>query len=70
MEYVSSIIDRRTAEDLRSIAHVKRFLECLTGDTTFRKKIKANPSSANHVAKNRGIDVDLAKFSGKFQPEP
>lgn len=69
VEYGKSITERRAAEDLRSIAHVKRFLELLTGDSTFREKIKANPASANNLAKKKGIDIDLGKFSGKFQPD-
>lgn len=67
VEYARSIIDRRTADDLRSIACVKRFLELLTGDSKFREQIRANPATAIDVAKKRGIDLDLTKFSRKFQ---
>lgn len=68
VEYDKSITERRAAEDLRSIAQLKRFLECLTGDSKFREKIKANPASADNLAKKSGIDIDLSKFSGKFEP--
>ena len=68
VEYGKSITERRAAEDLRSIAQLKRFLECLTGDSKFREKIKANPASADNLAKKSGIDIDLSKFSGKFEP--
>ena len=68
-EFYGTMIPRRTAEDLNSIAHLKRFLELITGDSKFRKQINANPTSANSLAKKRGIDVDLSKFSSKFEAE-
>lgn len=64
--YARSIIEGRSAEDLRSIANLKRFLELLAGDNAFREKIKANPANANDLAKKRGLDLDLGKLSSKF----
>lgn len=66
IEFCQSITERRTANELRSISHVKRFLELLTGDQKFRDKIKANPTKAEALAKGRGIDIDLATFSDRL----
>ncbi len=66
VEFHSTIPERRTPDELKTIAHIKRFLELLTGDRKFREQLKANPDQAGQIAKSRGLDLDLKKFSSKF----
>ena len=68
VEFHRTIPERRTPDELKKIAHIKRFLELLTGDRKFREQLKANPDQANQIAKSRGIILDLKNFSRKFQP--
>ncbi|MGZ2464574.1 hypothetical protein ACVJMZ_000098 [Sinorhizobium medicae] len=35
-EHYRKIFDRRTPQQLRTLAHIKRFMERLTGDLAFR----------------------------------
>ena len=65
-EYCKSITGRRSAEDLRAIAHVKRFLELLTGDSKFRREAKSNPAGVGKLVKRKGVNIDVSKFSPKF----
>lgn len=67
VEFHRTIPERRTPDELKKIAHIKRFLELLTGDRKFREQLKANPDQADQIAKSRGLDLDLKKFSSKFQ---
>ena len=67
VEFHRTIPERRTPDELKKIAHIKRFLELLTGDRKFREQLKANPDQADQIAKSRGLDLDLEKFSSKFQ---
>ncbi len=54
-----SIWDRRTPEELKTLAQIKRFLEWLTGDPDFRAALAANVDDPNKVAAEYGIDIDL-----------
>lgn len=49
---------RRDAEELRSIAHVKRFIECFIGDPGFRAALADEPDSATALAAERGVEID------------
>ena len=68
VKYYWEIPKRRSVDELRKIAHIKRFLELLTGDKKFREQLKQNPNQANEIAEQRGLSVDLTKFSRKFLP--
>ena len=68
VKFYRDMPDRRTTEELRTIAHIKRFLELLTGDKKFRERLKQNPEKANAIAGSRGLDIELKKFSRKFLP--
>ena len=68
VEFHRTIPERRTPDELKKIAHIKRFLELLTGDRKFREQLKANPDQANQIAKSRGLILELKNFSRKFQP--
>lgn len=57
-EHYRNIIERRDAKEIRSIAHVKRFMECLAGDPGFRQELIDTPKRAKEIAGNRGLDVD------------
>jgi radical SAM family RiPP maturation amino acid epimerase len=53
--------DRRSSEELHTLAHIKRFMECLTGDPGFRKKLADNfNGDLRAVAEEYGIDADPA----------
>ena len=66
VQYCKSITGRRSPEDLKAIAHVKRFLELLTGDSKFRLEAKSNPAGVEKLARGKGVNIDVGKFSPKF----
>ena len=68
VEFYQRMPERRTPDELKTIAHIKRFLELLTGDKKFREQIKANPEKADEIVRARGLVVDMSKFSSKFKP--
>ncbi len=45
-------------EDLRIVAHTKRFLECLSGDPQFREELQRRPGKCRAIASSRGIHID------------
>jgi radical SAM family RiPP maturation amino acid epimerase len=60
-QFYRSVWDRRSAEELHTLAHIKRFMECLTGDPVFRKKLAENLNgNLRSVADEYGIDADPA----------
>lgn len=64
-EHYRSIKQRRSADELRTLAHIKRFMECLTGDPEFRETLIGDPGGAADLVAARGIDIDphgLAPF--------
>lgn len=65
--HFESIRERRTSADLRTIAHVKRFLELMTGERKFRNEIKATPKRSRNLARRRGVDIDPSEFSPTFR---
>jgi radical SAM family RiPP maturation amino acid epimerase len=52
------IFDSRSPEQLRVLAHIKRFMERMLGDSAFRRALGENPDNAQLVAERCGIDVD------------
>lgn len=57
-EHYRRIFDRRTPEQLRTLAHIKRFMERLVGDKDFRAALADNVDDPKVVAERFGIDVD------------
>ncbi|AEH78184.1 radical SAM family RiPP maturation amino acid epimerase [Sinorhizobium meliloti] len=57
-EYYRKIFDRRTPKQLRTLAHIKRFMERLTGDLAFRTELNENLDNPRKVTERYGIDVD------------
>lgn len=52
------IFDSRSAEEVRQLAHIKRFMERLVADPKFRDKLRDNLDDLQGVADEYGIDVD------------
>ncbi len=68
VEFYQRMPDRRTSDELKTIAHIKRFLEILTGDRKFREQLKGNPDKADELVRSKGLTIDLPRFSCKFKP--
>ncbi|WP_409838691.1 radical SAM family RiPP maturation amino acid epimerase [Brevundimonas sp.] len=49
---------RRSPEQIRELAHIKRFLECVMGDTDFRSRAIPNRDALIALAQTRGCDID------------
>jgi radical SAM family RiPP maturation amino acid epimerase len=54
------IFQRRSAEELRELAHIKRFMERLVGDKAFRAALAEHIDNPRVVTDRYGIDVDPA----------
>ncbi len=66
-KFYRSVWDRRDAAELHKLAHIKRFMECLTGDPEFRKKLGDNiGGDLMSVAAEYGIDADPALMMPLF----
>ncbi|MBL6934070.1 MAG: radical SAM family RiPP maturation amino acid epimerase [Alphaproteobacteria bacterium] len=52
------IFSSRSEEELRELAHVKRFMERLSADATFRAKLGEHVKNPSVVTEEYGIDVD------------
>jgi radical SAM family RiPP maturation amino acid epimerase len=53
---------RRSPEQLRTLAHIKRFMERLVGDAGFRDALAAAIDEPRSVTQRYGIDVDPAEM--------
>jgi radical SAM family RiPP maturation amino acid epimerase len=54
-----AIFDSRTPAELRELAHIKRFMERLTGDEAFRNELASHAADPAPLAARYGIDLDL-----------
>ena len=54
-ERYREILDRRDADEIRTLAHAKRFLERYVADPGFRDKLKQKPEAPHLVAESYGI---------------
>jgi radical SAM family RiPP maturation amino acid epimerase len=65
-----SIFDERTAGELRTLAHIKRFMERLVADPVFRAQLAEHIDEPKIVAERYGIDLDplgmLPLYHGKY----
>ena len=57
-EKLREILGRRSAEERRTLAHVKRFLERFIADAQFRDKLRDSGDAPERVTQAYGIDVD------------
>ncbi len=53
-----TMFERRTPEQLRMLAHIKRFMERLVGDQEFRDALSEHVDAPRPVVERYGIDVD------------
>ncbi|MCP3476552.1 radical SAM family RiPP maturation amino acid epimerase [Bradyrhizobium sp. CCGUVB1N3] len=57
-ERYRQIFDRRIPEQLRTLSHIKRFMERLVGDLGFRRELSENINAPRFVSDRYGIEVD------------
>jgi radical SAM family RiPP maturation amino acid epimerase len=57
-ERYREMLDRRGADEIRTLAHVKRFLERYVADPRFRDKLEENPEAPHLVAAAYGMSFD------------
>lgn len=67
-EYYQKILSSRNPEQLRTIAHIKRFMECVSGDPEFRESVKGKTKGLRQIAAKRGIDIDPLDLAPLFRP--
>lgn len=61
--YYKEMFARRSPEELRMIAHIKRFNECMVGDPGFRKDLTEHADDSLSLVRARGIDLDPKELS-------
>lgn len=61
-----SIWDKRSPEELKTLARIKRFLEYLTGDPDFRAALAANLDDLNQVSRDYNLEIDLNQILPTF----
>ncbi len=70
IEHYRRIFSERTSEELRQLAHIKRFMERLVADSVFRDKLRDNIDNPRAVTDEYGIDADpeqmLPLFNTKY----
>jgi len=68
-EKLREILDRRSAEERRTLAHVKRFLERYIADARFRDKLRESADAPERVTQAYGIEVDPRQALPLFCPD-
>lgn len=63
VEHYTQRFDSRTPDELRTIAHVKRFLELITMDPEFRQALRDNPGDGKDIVRARGLDIDPTELA-------
>ncbi len=63
VDHYTRRFESRTVEELRSIAHVKRFFELITMDSEFRQSLLDNLKQWKTVLQARRLDVDLTALA-------
>lgn len=69
LDRMTQIWSKRSPEELKELAHTKRFLECVTGDEEFRTKLAEHIERPIVLAKEHGIDIDPDLLRPLFQRE-
>ncbi|TBE59174.1 radical SAM family RiPP maturation amino acid epimerase (plasmid) [Rhizobium beringeri] len=67
-EHYRQIFDRRTPGEMRTLAHIKRFLECFLGDAGFRSALSENLDNPRTAAAGYGIEVDPMEMLPLWHP--
>src|SRR5688500_2057206 len=57
-ERYRQILDKRSADERRTLAHIKRFIERYVADPRFRDKLRDDADRPERVAQAYGIAVD------------
>lgn len=57
-QHYRGMFERRSPEEIRTLAHIKRFMERLVGDANFRTALGENIDKPKQVADGYGIDID------------
>lgn len=61
------VIKETSPGDLKTIANIKRFLECMSGDPEFRAEVEQNVGVCGSLLESRGIfGVDAQQFMALF----
>jgi radical SAM family RiPP maturation amino acid epimerase len=68
-ERYREILDRHDAEELRTLAHTKRFLERYVADPRFRSKLQEKPDAPQLVAEAYGIAIDPSQALPLFSTD-
>ncbi|MEW6357121.1 MAG: radical SAM family RiPP maturation amino acid epimerase [Planctomycetota bacterium] len=60
MRYYEEVFARRSKQELRLLAHIKRAMECIIGDPEFRRQVEEQKSNWDVLLRDRGVEgVDL-----------
>lgn len=66
----ASYLKSKSDNELREISHIKRFLECFTGDPELRDIIASKKVSLKQLAINRGLNLDnIESLRPVFDPD-
>jgi len=60
------MFSERTPEQLRTLAHTKRFIERLVGDPGFREQLGHHMDDPQTVADQYGIDIDVSQLASLY----
>jgi radical SAM family RiPP maturation amino acid epimerase len=63
------IFESYSEEERFTLAHIKRFLECLTGDEVFRERLIENRDNPTKIAEEYGICVDAELMRPLYDSE-
>ncbi len=58
VEMYRDIWRRRSPDEIRQLAHTKRFLECVMGDPEFRVRATPDREALSALARQRGCEID------------
>ncbi len=58
IKFYRDMYRRRSADELRTIARVKRYVERVAGDQSFRERLRGNPDRVLEIAREHGFDID------------
>ena len=68
-QYYNHMFEKRSAEELYTVAQIKRFLERLVGDAEFRKALKECDDNPKVVTEMYGIDIDPEQIRPLYSPK-
>jgi radical SAM family RiPP maturation amino acid epimerase len=65
--YYEEMHTKRGPDQLRTISHIKRFMECLAGDPVFKDAARGKTKGLLQMTANRGIDLDPRELAPLFR---